>query len=141
MPQGTWLGPLVFILLINDLSSHCIMHKFVDDVTLSELIKKHDNNNMYAHLNIVVEWSDHNLMNINVAKTKEMLIGRINKEPPPNLFMCNNVIERVSSFRLLGVHIDNNLKWTSNTAYIHLFEGVISFIFHETIKTIWCLYR
>jgi len=47
---------------------------------------------------------DHNLMNINVAKTKEMLIGRINKEPPPNIFMCNNVIERVSSFRLLGVH-------------------------------------
>jgi len=33
--------------------------------------------------------------------------------------MCNNVIERVSSFRLLGVHIDNNLKWTSNTAYIY----------------------
>jgi len=59
MPQGTWLGSLVFILLINDLSSHCIMHKFVDDVTLSEVIKKHDNGNMYAHLNNVVEWSDH----------------------------------------------------------------------------------
>ena len=42
MPQGTWLGPLVFILLINNLSSDCGMHKFVDDVTLSEIIKKHD---------------------------------------------------------------------------------------------------
>jgi len=65
---------------------------------------------MYAHLNNVVELSDHNLMHIKVAKTKEMLIGRINKESPPNILMCNNVIERVSSFRLLGVRIDNNLK-------------------------------
>ena len=50
-------------------------------------------------------------MNINVAKTKEMLLGRINKEPPPNIFVSSNVIERVSSFRLLGIHIDDNLKW------------------------------
>ena len=55
-------------------------------------------------------------MNINVAKTKEMLLGRINKEPPLNIFVGRNVIERVSSFRLLGIHIDDNLKWTSHTA-------------------------
>ena len=62
---------------------------------------------MSAHLNNVVEWSDHNLMNVNVAKTKEVLLGRINEEPPPNIVVNSNVIERVSSFRLLGVHIDN----------------------------------
>ena len=73
MPQGTWLGPSVFIWLINDLSSDCGIHKFVDDVTLSEIIKKHDYSNMSAYLNNVVELLDHNLMNINVAKTKEML--------------------------------------------------------------------
>jgi hypothetical protein len=48
-----------------------------------------------------------------------MLIRRINKEPPPKIFICSNVIERVSSFRLLGIHIDNNLKWSSHTAYIY----------------------
>ena len=96
------------------------MHKFVDDVTLSKGIKKtHDYSNMSAHLNNVVEWSDHNLMDINFAKTKEMLLGRIHKEPPANIFVSSNVIERVSSFRLLGIHIDNNFKWTSHTAYIY----------------------
>ena len=64
---------------------------------------------MSAYLNNVVEWLDYNLMNINVAETKEMLLGRIYKEPPPNIFVSSNVIERVSSFRLLGIHIDDML--------------------------------
>jgi hypothetical protein len=55
MPQGTWLGPLVFILLINDLTSGCTTHIFADDVALSGVINKHDNSNMYAYFNNVVE--------------------------------------------------------------------------------------
>ena len=38
MPQGTWLGPYVFISLINDLDSLLELHKSVDDCTLSESI-------------------------------------------------------------------------------------------------------
>ena len=105
MPQSTWVGPLVFILLINDLSTNCIMHKFVDDVTLSEIIKKHDCSNMSAHFNDVVEWSDDNLMNINFVKTKEILSERINKDPPLNISVKNNVIERVSICLNYSVYI------------------------------------
>ena len=46
-------------------------------------------------------------MNMNFAKTKEMLIGRFKKEPAPNICVCSDVIERVSSFKLLGIQIDN----------------------------------
>ena len=38
---------------------------------------------------------------------------------PSSISVSSNVIERVSSFRLLDIHIDNNLKWTSHTAYIY----------------------
>jgi len=41
MPQGSWLGPLTFIVLLDDLSMCCLMHKFVDDTTLSEIICKY----------------------------------------------------------------------------------------------------
>ena len=71
------------------------VHKFVDVITLSEVIEKHDKSNMCSHLNNVVEWSDYNLMNINIARTEEMLIGRIKKKSTPNIFICSNVIERV----------------------------------------------
>ena len=38
MPQGSRLGPLSFIVMIDDLRANCEVHKFVDDTTLSELI-------------------------------------------------------------------------------------------------------
>ena len=115
IPTRNLVRPILFILLINDLSSQCGMHKFVNDVTLSEVI----NSSMCANINNVVEWSDNNLMNINIAKTEEMLIGRIKNEPPPKILLCGKVTERVSSFRLLGVQTDNNLEWARHTAYIY----------------------
>jgi hypothetical protein len=46
MPQGTWLGPYVFLSLINDLSSLLQLHKFVDDCTLTEIISRLSSNLM-----------------------------------------------------------------------------------------------
>ena len=43
MPQGSWLGPLIFLLVIDDLIQlDCLVHKFVDDTTLSELLDNGD---------------------------------------------------------------------------------------------------
>ena len=39
MPQGSWLGPLAFQVLIDDLSTGCPLHKYADDTTLSELVQ------------------------------------------------------------------------------------------------------
>jgi len=38
MPQGSWLGPLIFVTLIDDLRPRLLTHKFVDDTTLSEIV-------------------------------------------------------------------------------------------------------
>ena len=43
MPQGSWLGPLIFIIYIDDLHPSCTTHKFMDDVTLTEVITKGSN--------------------------------------------------------------------------------------------------
>jgi len=39
MSQGSWLGPLTFLLLIDDLQVDCLAHKYVDDTTLTELLQ------------------------------------------------------------------------------------------------------
>jgi len=41
MPQGSYLGPLIFLILINDLTAGCLLHKFVHDTTLTEITHSH----------------------------------------------------------------------------------------------------
>jgi len=115
MPQGSWLGPLIFITLIDDLSAQCLVHKYVDDTTLSELLTRGSTSAMAERLQEVLNWSNQNMMNINYGKTKEMLLGSIRKDTIPYLIDNNNeAIERVTVFKLLGLTIDKNLKWNSH---------------------------
>jgi hypothetical protein len=118
MPQGTWLGPLIFIMLINDLSTSCMLHKYVDDSTLSEFFKKGDPSSMEIYFNKAVEWSKDNLMNINFKKTKEMLLGAVDSNEISELLIDGNTITRVSVYKLLGVHVESNLKWNTHVNYI-----------------------
>jgi len=61
---------------------------------------------MPAHFNNVVEWSDVNIMNIKFIKTKEMLLGSINKDAPPNMLraILNGVVILISF--ILKRHLD-----------------------------------
>jgi len=81
MPQGSWLGLSAFLVLIDDLSTGCPLHKYVDDTTLSELVQR--KHTWYPHLNVgayladLLTWAAHYGMEINTSKTKEMVLGRL----------------------------------------------------------------
>ena len=74
-PKGHFWGPLVFLILINDLTAGCLLHKSVDDPTLSEFIRKGQLSKRI--LVDVCNWSRDNCININWSKTKEMLVGTV----------------------------------------------------------------
>jgi len=99
--------------IIDDLSTGCLMHKFVDDSTLSELIDKDGVSQMETYFGDVINWSVLNLMNINTTKTKEMIVGA-NVNPPPQLIFYDKIIDRVFVYKLLGVVIHTNLKWDNH---------------------------
>jgi hypothetical protein len=114
LPQGTWLGPLLFLGLINDLKSFVHIDKFVDDVTLSEIVPKGSNIScMQVACSEVEQWSTANCMNINPKKTKEIIFGPLSKLEPDSLSL--NVggqnLQPVKVFKLLGLHINQTLKW------------------------------
>lgn len=114
MPQGTWFGPYVFLILINDLNTIMATFKFVDDVTLTELIDQSNISRMQLAADQIADWSHRNFMNINTKKTKEMLFGRITANPPPNVTFNTNAVDRVTSFKLLGLIITDNLSWENH---------------------------
>ena len=73
VPQGTLLGPVTFLLHINDLNTVCNSVKYVDDTTIWEACSPDlSNSKIQIASNQVSSWCENNNMKINVEKTKEM---------------------------------------------------------------------
>ena len=115
MPQGSRLGPLSFIVIIDDLATHCGLDKFVDDTTLSELLPPSASvSNMPLYFESILTWTVNNDMQINISKTKEIILGRISQDNLELLSTPAGTVERVTTFKLLGIHLDDTLTWSTH---------------------------
>jgi len=117
MPQGSWLGSLSFLVLINDLSTGCPVHN-VDDTTLTELLSKHASSQMPTFLTKLLTWANENDMEINTTKTNKMILGPLAHTNLPLFSTSTGTIDRVTSFKLLGLHIDSSLFWANHISVI-----------------------
>jgi len=113
MPQGSSLGPLSFLVLIGDLEFGCLAHKYVDDTTLTELIRdKTKPSNMQTIFEQLLTWTNENHMAVNYSKTKEIIMGSSSITANVSLIKTTTGhIERVDSTKLLGIHLDSNFSW------------------------------
>ncbi|KAI2647723.1 hypothetical protein H4Q32_031236 [Labeo rohita] len=118
-PQGCVLSPLLFTLLTHDCtakfsSNHII--KFADDTTVVGLISNNDETHYREEVAQLVEWCGANNLSLNVSRTKEVVMDfRRNSVDHPPLTIDSSAVERVSSTKFLGVHITEDLTWTTNT--------------------------
>jgi len=134
MPQGSWLGPLIFIILIDDLRPQLLTHKFVADTTLSE-IAKGSTSEMQRTVDELVKWSKLNCLNINSNKTKEMVIGSLSKESVVPLTVASTTVQRVPVYKILGVMVNYDLKWDDHVAAITSKAGKILWFMKQLRKT------
>ena len=123
VPQGTKLGPILFIIMINDfeLTSPNTNHwKYVDDVTMSETVNRNELiSTLQSDLDAIETWTKNNNMKLNGIKCKEMIISFLRNETAiPRLRIDELSLELVDSFKVLGVTINNKLKWQDNTETI-----------------------
>jgi hypothetical protein len=76
-------------------------------------------------------------VSLNLKKTKEMVIDlRIMKSEIPVITIDNTPIERVQSHKLLGIWLQSDLKWHTNTFFI-IKKGQETPIFFKGVKEIW----
>ena len=119
VPQGSILGPLLFILHINDLPkivSECNILMYADDTILycssSKASIIHDK--LIADLSKIQHLLSFNSLLINVSKSKAMLFETAPRLSTINLFsitLHNNVVKRVFHFTYLGIVFDDRLSW------------------------------
>ena len=119
VPQGTLLGPVLFLVMINDLNVPCQSLKYVDDTTLVCEGNDPTSTELQQAANAVLAWSLKNDMLLNPSKTKEL---RINFSKKMNNFssitMESTVIEAVTRAKILGITVSNDLKWNDHISKI-----------------------
>ena len=111
IPQGTKLGPVLFSVMVNDLVQSWNDHiKFVYDLTVLEVVPS----NSPSLLNVVVDDShafavNNMLLNPRKCKTKTVEFLHYNSCVPLPITVGGLDIEQVSTFKLLGVHLSEDL--------------------------------
>ena len=121
MPQGTKLGPWLFILMINDLyPPGSEAWKYVDDTTLAEVIPRGGQSEMQIAVNAVEQWSSINKLQLNPDKCKELIIDFKKAKHQFDAVTVNSIdLERVDSVKVLGVTITSTLQW-----YCHISDVI-----------------
>ena len=121
IPQGTKLGPILFAVMVNDLiSTWRPRAKFVDDLTALEIIPRNSPSIMQFIVDDVQSFSSDNNMKLNPLKCKEMFIDFLhyNSCELQPIVTNGTFIERVKSFKLLGVFISDDLTWAAHCDFV-----------------------
>ena len=119
VPQGSILGPQLFILYVNDMCNVSKLLKYVLFADDTNILYSHDHlpdlvTVLCTELDRMYTWFSVNKLSLNIAKTNYIVFGKHKQEQCVALKINDIAIERVDATKFLGVVIDQSLNWNNH---------------------------
>ncbi len=120
VPQGSILGPLLFLVYVNDIVDdlETLPYLFADDTSLFSTIDPKNTVETFNKINNDLEklahWSAQWRVTFNAAKTVYMIISNRKNVVYPSLYLHGQLLNRVESHKHLGITFSSDMKWTSH---------------------------
>ena len=118
VPQGSILGPLLFLVHINDLSQTinrvAELILFADDrsIVISNINLEEFKSNIKLVVNQTINWFQSNLLSLNCNKTHLLqFLTKKQNEMKIQIMASNSIITNINSTKFLGLTIDSTLSW------------------------------
>ena len=116
VPQGAVLGPILFLIYINDISRNIMSDTklFTDDMKVYRVLgdTKEDVEELQKDLTRLESWSNDWQLKFNTDKCVEMGISKKNDYSSPQYHLCGNQLKAVSEVKDLRIYITSNLSWS-----------------------------
>ena len=122
VPQGSILGPLLFILYIDDIakSVDCKIKVFADDITIYQrILSIQDCYSLQHNLDSCLQWCSRWQMNLSPVKCEALCISN-KRSPLAFTYQCvNQPIQWKQKVKYLGIYLNQHLTWGDHCKYVH----------------------
>ena len=124
VPQGSVLGPFLFLIFVNDIADNVLFSEvsmYADDLKIRKSINsENDCNKLQEDLRMLTEWSNKNLMRLNLRKCENINFTRKRYPIQFNYKISDTALMNMQYVKDLGVILDSKLSYNIHIDHISL---------------------